>query len=104
MPTPVRNPTTPKNTSKARPLPVRATAAVAIPDTQARPKPSAVLLVGCGLSLVTLVTYLLTLSPTVNFVDSGELITVGVTAGVAHAPGYPLYTLMLIAAAALPLG
>ncbi|MFL5731934.1 MAG: protein O-mannosyl-transferase family [Chloroflexia bacterium] len=61
-------------------------------------------LVGLGLGLVTFVIYWLTLSPTVNFVDSGELIAVGVTAGVAHAPGYPLYTLMLILVAALPFG
>ena len=48
--------------------------------------------------------YLFTLSPTVNFLDSGELITVGATAGVAHPPGYPLYTLLVILAAAIPIG
>ena len=54
-------------------------------------------LVGGAVSLAALVLYLLTLSPTVNFIDSGELITVGALAGVAHPPGYPLYSLFAIA-------
>jgi hypothetical protein len=37
--------------------------------------------------------YLFTLTPTVGFHDSGELITVAYTLGIAHPPGYPLYTL-----------
>ncbi|MBU1598794.1 DUF2723 domain-containing protein, partial [bacterium] len=37
--------------------------------------------------------YLYTLTPTVGFHDSGELITVAYTLGIAHPPGYPLYTL-----------
>jgi hypothetical protein len=60
--------------------------------------------VGLAVSGVALAAYLLTLSPTVNFLDSGELITVGATAGVAHPPGYPLYTLLTILFAAPPLG
>jgi hypothetical protein len=59
---------------------------------------------GLAVSAVALGAYLFTLSPTVNFLDSGELITVGATAGVAHPPGYPLYTLLVILAAAIPLG
>ena len=35
--------------------------------------------------------YLLTLSPTINFIDSGELAADCVTLGIAHPPGYPLY-------------
>ncbi len=38
--------------------------------------------------------YILTLSPTVNFIDSGELITVCHKLGIAHPTGYPLYTLL----------
>ncbi|MFH0774464.1 MAG: DUF2723 domain-containing protein [bacterium] len=38
--------------------------------------------------------YLYTLTPTVGFHDSGELITVAYTLGIAHPPGYPLYTLL----------
>ncbi|MEO8286985.1 MAG: DUF2723 domain-containing protein [Chloroflexota bacterium] len=60
------------------------------------------LLAGLGVSLLSLLLYLVTLSPTVNFIDSGELITVGATAGIAHPPGYPLYTLLTIVGAALP--
>ena len=59
-------------------------------------------LAGLGISLLSLAVYILTLSPAVNFIDSGELITVGVQAGIAHPPGYPLYTLLTIIGAALP--
>jgi hypothetical protein len=61
-------------------------------------------LVGLGVSLLSLVIYFVTLSPTVNFIDSGELITVAATGGIAHPPGYPLYTLLTILAAALSFG
>src|SRR5205814_10264196 len=63
-----------------------------------------ILLAAVLLFVVTLFVYLVTLSPTVNFIDSGEIITVGATAGIAHPPGYPLYTLLIIAASALPFG
>ena len=43
-----------------------------------------------GLSLFI---YVRTLSPTVNFIDSGELISVSYLLGIAHPTGYPLYTL-----------
>src|SRR5207253_11523779 len=59
-------------------------------------------LAGVSVSLLSLVIYILTLSPTVNFIDSGELVTVGATAGIAHPPGYPLYTLLIILGGALP--
>ncbi|MEW6007859.1 MAG: DUF2723 domain-containing protein [bacterium] len=38
--------------------------------------------------------YLHTLTPTIGFHDSGELITCAYTLGIAHPPGYPLYTLL----------
>src|SRR4051812_563676 len=107
MPAQVRNPTTAKKKAPRKPTAVATparevtTATAGWPMARTRP---IVPLVGLGLGLVTFVIYWLTLSPTVNFVDSGELIAVGVTAGVAHAPGYPLYTLMLILVAALPFG
>src|SRR2546427_2399615 len=69
----------------------------------ARPKQVTWLVAG-SIFVITLIIYLLTLSPTVNFVDSGEIITVGATAGIAHPPGYPLYTILIIAASALPFG
>ncbi|MDI6752729.1 MAG: DUF2723 domain-containing protein, partial [bacterium] len=37
--------------------------------------------------------YLVTLTPTIGFHDSGEFIAVAHTLGIAHPPGYPLYTL-----------
>ncbi|MEO8284859.1 MAG: DUF2723 domain-containing protein [Chloroflexota bacterium] len=46
------------------------------------------------LSLIWFVIYLTTVSPTVNFIDSGELITAVNEPGIAHPPGYPLYVLM----------
>jgi hypothetical protein len=41
-----------------------------------------------------LAVYLSTTSPTVNFIDSGELITALYEPGIAHPPGYPLYVLL----------
>lgn len=41
-----------------------------------------------------LLIYLSTTSPTVNFIDSGELITALYEPGIAHPPGYPLYVLL----------
>jgi hypothetical protein len=38
--------------------------------------------------------YLLTLAPTVTSLDGPELTTAAYTLGIAHAPGYPLYTLL----------
>jgi len=43
---------------------------------------------------ICLAVYLLTLSPTVGFIDSGELAAVACTLGVAHPTGYPLFTLL----------
>ena len=47
-----------------------------------------------ALFLGWLVVYLSTTSPTVNFIDSGELITALYEPGIAHPPGYPLYVLL----------
>ena len=46
--------------------------------------------VACGLLLFTL--YAATASTTVQGGDAGELMTVAATGGVAHPPGYPLFT------------
>jgi len=45
-----------------------------------------------------------TLSPTVSFIDSGELATVCTTLGIAHPTGYPIYTLVGRFFSLLPLG
>lgn len=44
--------------------------------------------------LLSMTLYLLTLSPTVTGEDSGELIAAAYGQGVAHPPGYPLWTLL----------
>ena len=54
--------------------------------------------------LAAFAVYLRTLAPTVVGGDSGELIAVASTLGVAHPPGYPLYTLLGRAFTWLPFG
>lgn len=55
------------------------------------------------LALVACITYLTTCR-TVPGGDSGELISVASVLGVAHPPGYPLYTLLAHLSTALPIG
>ena len=50
--------------------------------------------VGILVSIMALTVYILTLAPTVTFIDSGELTAVCATLGIAHPTGYPLYTLI----------
>src|SRR5688572_29029783 len=52
------------------------------------------IITGVLLTISWLVIYLFTVSPTVNFIDSGELITAAYEPSIAHPPGYPLYILM----------
>ena len=47
-----------------------------------------------GVFLIAFLTYLLTLTPTVDFIDSGEFAAVCANLGVAHPTGYPLFTLL----------
>ena len=51
-------------------------------------------LTGGVLTIVWLLVYTLTVSPGVNFIDSGELVTALHEPGITHPPGYPLYTLL----------
>lgn len=44
--------------------------------------------------IVSLIFYLSTLAPSVTFEDSGELITASYHLGIAHEPGYPLFTIL----------
>jgi Protein O-mannosyl-transferase TMEM260-like len=44
--------------------------------------------------LAPLVVYLLTLAREVTAIDSGELVAAAATLGIAHPPGYPLFTLL----------
>lgn len=56
------------------------------------------------LGLASLIVYIVTLSPTINFGDSPELISSAYTLGIAHPPGYPLYSLTGKLFAYLPWG
>src|SRR5688572_33448599 len=57
-----------------------------------------------GLFLAALATYVATLYRTVPGGDSGELTLVAATLGVAHPPGYPLFTLLGKLFSLIPLG
>ena len=61
-------------------------------------------LVIVSLFIVSLFIYTATLLPDVLPADSGEFQLVAATAGVAHPPGYPLYTMLGWLFAHLPLG
>jgi hypothetical protein len=52
------------------------------------------LLLGLFAALAAFVVYILTLAPTVWFIDSGELASVASTLGIAHPTGYPLFTIV----------
>ena len=54
--------------------------------------------------IVCLVIYILTMHPTVGFIDSGELAAVVYTFGVPHPTGYPLFLLLGFIVSHLPLG
>ncbi|MFQ6094065.1 MAG: DUF2723 domain-containing protein, partial [bacterium] len=60
--------------------------------------------VGALISIIALTVYVLTLAPTVTFIDSGELTAVCATLGVAHPTGYPIYTLLGRLFTSLPFG
>ncbi len=46
------------------------------------------------LAFVSFIVYVFTLSPSINFGDSPELIAGAYTLGIPHPPGYPLYSLL----------
>ena len=54
--------------------------------------------------LIPLAAYVRTAARNVTFGDSGELIAAAWTLGVAHPPGYPLWTLIAKLFAGLPFG
>lgn len=54
--------------------------------------------------LIPFAVYMTTLTPTVSFFDSGELISGAATLGVSHPPGYPLYVLVGHIFSYIPLG
>ncbi len=63
-----------------------------------------VTLVSAAAGVVALLVYIHSLCPTVVGGDSGELIVAADVFGVAHPPGYPLYTLLAGLLSRLPIG
>ena len=58
----------------------------------------------CFASAIAFAVYLFTLSPTIAFGDSGELITAAYTLGIPHPPGYPLWVILAKLFSFLPIG
>lgn len=61
-------------------------------------------LIAIGVALLALIMYLITLAPSVDFIDAGELAAVTHTLGIAHPTGYPLFTMMGWLWSHIPLG
>ena len=57
-----------------------------------------------AVAVVAFVFYVLTLAPSVVFIDSGELATGAATLGIAHPTGYPLFSLVGYLFTHLPIG
>src|SRR6266852_821407 len=68
------------------------------------PPSRAELLCASMVFLAALLLYSWTLAPTDTLVDSGELIVVAHSLGVAHPPGFPLWVLLAHLASLVPLG
>lgn len=60
-------------------------------------------IMGIIICIIAFIIYWLTLCPTVNFIDSGELAAVAYTLGIAHPTGYPLFTIIGYIFSHLPL-
>ena len=60
--------------------------------------------IGIGVGVLSLAVYLLTLDTSLPTGDSGELISAAAVLGIAHPPGYPLFTLLGRLALLLPVG
>jgi hypothetical protein len=54
--------------------------------------------------IIPFIAYVITLAPTVTFIDAGELTTVCAKLGVAHPTGYPLFTIIGHLFSLLPTG
>ena len=61
-------------------------------------------LLRAGVGLLAFSAYVLTAAPGAFWLDSGELAAAGVTLGIAHPPGHPLYVVLAYIASWIPLG
>ena len=52
------------------------------------------LIAPAGIFIISLIVYIITLSPTVSFTDNGELAGVAHSLGIAHSSGYPLLAIL----------
>lgn len=87
------------------PRPERSDRAATRADASAPPLTAPAALVAVFAAVPALGAYLATLHPGVPAGDSGELIAVAATGGVAHPPGYPLWTMLAaLWARAIPAG
>jgi hypothetical protein len=59
---------------------------------------------GIAAGIIAFAVYIMTLAPTVWFIDSGELAAVATTLGIAHPTGYPLFTIIGHLFTLLPIG
>lgn len=57
-----------------------------------------------GVAALTAILYIITLAPSVDFIDAGELAAVAHGFGIAHPTGYPLFTILAGIWAHLPFG
>jgi hypothetical protein len=87
----------------ARPEAAKAVELPATPGASL-PQPPVVVWVGVALGLLALGLYLVTLDTSLPTGDSGELISAAAVLGVAHPPGYPLFTLLGRFALLFPIG
>jgi hypothetical protein len=93
----------PRRAPRPKPRPQQPRA-VAAPGAPAARLDRTALLVAGAVGLIAFALYALTLKPSVPTGDSGELIAAAYVLGVAHPPGYPLYTLLGHLATMLPGG
>lgn len=59
---------------------------------------------GIASGIIAFAVYIMTLAPTIWFIDSGELAAVATTLGIAHPTGYPLFTIIGHIFTLLPIG
>ena len=83
---------------------IHAPEATTLPRRESTRSSEAELLCAGLVFLAALFLYAWTLAPTVTLVDSGELIVVARSLGIAHPPGFPLWVMLAHLASLVPFG